>query len=261
MTTKQEMEEVRPEVITYDRPVMSIQEAEQELIELQEFIKGQMKEDTDFGIIPGVHKPSLWKPGAEKLVNFHGLSVEYKESPSTVRDWDNNFFNFDYKCKLTSGRGRIIQGMGSCNSKEKKYDKQDGYTIVNTIQKMAKKRAFIDAVLTATRASFYFTQDMEEVNDNKKEEDKIEKVPPYFQKYNQKDKPMGKKQYPITPGQRTTASKHNVDIGDIDDKTGFYEVKKRIADSLAKSKKKKPTRGNGKEPLIADQEAPPDEGY
>ena len=52
MTNKQEMEEVVPEIITYDRPVMSIEEAEQELMELQEFIKGQMEKDTDFGIIP-----------------------------------------------------------------------------------------------------------------------------------------------------------------------------------------------------------------
>jgi len=243
------MEEVRPELITYDRPVMSIQEAEQELIELQEFIKGQMKENTDFGIIPGVSKPSLWKPGAEKLVNFHGLSVEYKESPSTIRDWDNNFFNFDYKCKLTSGRGRIIQGVGSCNNREKKYDKQDGYTIVNTIQKMAKKRAFIDAVLTATRASFYFTQDMEEVNNNREEENKIEKAPT--------SKPTEKKQYPISPNQRRVMERNNVPIPD---NCSYAQAKKLIADSITKNKKK-PTRGDGKEPLIADQEVPPDEGY
>lgn len=247
MTTKQELEEVTPEIITYDRPVMSIKEAEKELKELQEFIKGQMKKDTDFGIIPGVKKPSLWKPGAEKLVNFHGLSVEYKESPSTIRDWDNNFFNFDYKCKLTSGRGRIITGVGSCNSKEKKFITQDGFTIVNTLQKIAKKRSFIDAVLTATRASFYFTQDMEEVN-NDDEENKIELGFP-------QDKPTGKKVYPISPNQRKAMEKNNIPIPD---NCSYAQAKKLIADSIVKSKKKL-TRGDNREPLIADQEAPPGE--
>ena len=249
-----EIEEVVPETITYDRPVMSIKEAEKELIELQVFIKGQMEKDVDFGIIPNCKKPSLWKPGAEKLVNFHGLSVEYKESPSTIRDWDNNFFNFDYKCKLTSGRGRIITGVGSCNSKERKYITQDGYTLVNTIQKMAKKRAFIDAVLTATRASFYFTQDMEEVKDNGEAENKVEEG---FPQEEPQSKSTGKKTYPVSPNQRKAMEKNKITIPD---NCSYAQAKKLIADSIAKSKKK-PVRGDGKEALIADQEAPPDEEY
>lgn len=251
---KNEMEEVIPEIIKYDRPVMSIKEAEKELMELQTFIKGQMKEDIDFGIIPDCTKPSLWKPGAEKLVNFHGLSVEYKESPSTIRDWDNNFFNFDYKCKLTSGRGRIITGVGSCNSKEKKYITQDGFTLVNTIQKMAKKRAFIDAVLTATRASFYFTQDIEEVNNDKEEENKIEEVPATEE--TPQNKATGKKTYPVSPNQRKAMEKNNITVPD---NCSYAQASKLIKESMAKGKKKL-TRGNGKEALIADQEAPPD-GY
>lgn len=43
-----------------------------------------------------------------------------------------------------------------------KVENPEPYTMVNTILKMAKKRAFIDAVLTTTGASMMFTQDVED---------------------------------------------------------------------------------------------------
>lgn len=86
------------------------------------------------------------------------------------------------------------------------------------------------------------------VKEGREEENKIEKVPA--------DEPIGKKVYPVSPGQRTTAAKHNVNISGC---KSYAEAKKLIADSVAKSKKKL-IRGDGKQPLIADQEAPP-EGY
>ncbi|MBK5446851.1 hypothetical protein [Peribacillus sp. TH24] len=45
------------------------------------------------------------------------------------------------------------EGIGSCNSKVAAYLYSDSYTIVNTLLKMAKKRALIDNVLSATRTS------------------------------------------------------------------------------------------------------------
>lgn len=306
---KNELEKKKNDEVALVAP-MSIEEFSQKWMDFQKFVNSQLKNGKDFGQVPGIQKPFLMLPGAQKILSRYLVRPEYTVT-NRVEKWDKGLFNFEVKCVLCSMRDDSIlgEGIGSCNSYEEKYrynwvtkkklgnrralaqrertgkygdyieykvQRTDLASIHNTILKMAKKRSVIDASLTLSNASEYFTQDVEDIIDiepekepvetdyvegGKKEEDKIEKVPPYFQKYNQKDKPMGKKQYPITPGQRTTASKHNVDIGDIDDKTGFYEVKKRIADSLAKSKKKKPTRGNGKEPLIADQEAPPDEGY
>ena len=57
--------------------------------------------------------------------------------------------------------GRI--SLGSCNSRERKYLKTDFATNLNTILKMAKKRAFVDAILSATHSSHIFTQDMEDI--------------------------------------------------------------------------------------------------
>ena len=44
---------------------------------------------------------------------------------------------------------------------EKKYRTSDPYNIINTVLKMAKKRALIDAVLSATRTSGIFSQDLD----------------------------------------------------------------------------------------------------
>ena len=37
------------------------------------FVKAQMQRDVDYGVIPGTSKPSLLKPGAEKLLRLFNL--------------------------------------------------------------------------------------------------------------------------------------------------------------------------------------------
>ena len=67
---------------------------------------------------------------------------------------------------LINKRTGIVEaeGIGNCNSREKKYRTQDAFGISNTLLKMAKKRAFTDAVLSATRSSDIFTQDMDDIS-------------------------------------------------------------------------------------------------
>ena len=57
----------------------------------------------------------------------------------------------------------VAEGIGSCNSTERKYLRGDFCTQLNTILKMAKKRAYVDAILTACHASKVFTQDVEDI--------------------------------------------------------------------------------------------------
>src|SRR5699024_7729552 len=66
---------------------------------------------------------------------------------------------------LAKGGQVITQGLGHCNSKEKKYtsDKQDVFMLGNTCLKMAKKRAQVDAALTVGSLSDIFTQDLEDM--------------------------------------------------------------------------------------------------
>ena len=149
---------------------VSLQEAKQRFVELAEFVKDQMVPGEDFGTIPGCQKPSLFKPGAEKLASIYGLSPRI-ELVDKIKDWERGFFHYQVKCSLISKRTGFIvaEGVGSCNSRESRYKKQDAYTLDNTILKMAKKRALIDAVLTATRTSGLFTQDVEDIVDEKGE--------------------------------------------------------------------------------------------
>jgi len=84
------------------------------------------------------------------------------------------FFMREYICELYDPKLGIIvgRGRGSCNLFEKKYYnmytgkfKGDPYVLHNTIIKMAKKRALIDATLTLPGVSMEFTQDMEDIVD------------------------------------------------------------------------------------------------
>jgi len=58
----------------------------------------------------------------------------------------------------------ITEGMGSCSTKEKRYKNQDAFTLDNTVLKMAKKRALVDAALTVGSLSDIFTQDLDDID-------------------------------------------------------------------------------------------------
>lgn len=143
---------------------LTFNEAKQRLAMLQTFVKEMMIPGVDYGIIPGCPKPSLLKPGAEKLCDIYGFS-KLIEVTNRVEDWQEGFFSYEVKVTLTNKRTGLVEaeGVGNCNSKERKYKKQDAFNISNTILKMAKKRAIVDAVLSATRSSGIFSQDIEDI--------------------------------------------------------------------------------------------------
>jgi hypothetical protein len=238
-------------------PAMSLQVALARRAAIVEFTRRIMVRDQDFGEIPGTNKPTLLKPGAEKLCNFFGLEPEFTPMVEDI-DWTGAqhggevFCYARYRCRLLR-EGRVVGvGEGSCNSWESKYryrwvaeeqvpehidrtrlpkrevrrtlcefdfaieraettgtygkpaehwqrfrdaiqtetaravekftrrgksgaweidvdttlyrvPNQDAADAVNTIQKMAQKRALVAATLIATSASEFFTQDLEDV--------------------------------------------------------------------------------------------------
>lgn len=107
-------------------PVMDMQAAHHRREAIVEFVKGIMDEGTDYGIIPGTDKPALFKPGAEKLTTFFGLSPVFDVLEKKL-DWTGDqhggepLFYFQYRCSLHRGEILAGQGVGSCNSWEKKY--------------------------------------------------------------------------------------------------------------------------------------------
>jgi len=219
-------------------PVVDIQSAIARYSAFHDFVSQILKEGTDFGKIPGTDKPTLLKPGAEKLGAFFGLRPIFSIQES-INDWTGSehageaFFFREYKCQLYRNGELIGEGIGSCNSWEKKYryrklgrkcpncgnetiikgkaeygggwlcytkkggcgekfqddderiirqetgqvPNPDVADQVNTIDKMAQKRAFIAAILIATNASEYFTQDMEDFAGDVVEAEFIEQKP------------------------------------------------------------------------------------
>lgn len=103
-------------------PVMQMQQAVQRYNALLSFTQEIMKAGKDYGTIPGVDKPSLFKPGAEKLCNFFGLTPKFVVVKETEQwEGDEPFFYYWYKCQLWRGSVLIAEGDGSCNSRESKY--------------------------------------------------------------------------------------------------------------------------------------------
>lgn len=198
-------------------PVMTIDHAIRRRAEMMKFTTDVLREGMDFGVIPGTgQKPTLLKPGAEKLCSFFGLQVDLSVADK-MEDWTAGIFYYRYRCTILRDGVPLAVAEGSCNSKEKKYryrksdrtcptcqkatifkskNPRDGYycwskkggcgatfkngdraiedqpigdventepfDLINTIQKMAQKRAHVAATLIAVNASEFFTQDMED---------------------------------------------------------------------------------------------------
>lgn len=151
---------------------ITLKEAKKRIDMLKKFVDELMTPGIDYGIVPGVEKPTLLKPGAEKLCDVFGFSKRI-EVTNRLEDWYHGVFNYEVKVILICKRTGIVEseGVGSCNSRESRYYNQRGHDLANTILKMSKKRALVDAILSATRSSDLFTQDVEEMEwlSNKKQ--------------------------------------------------------------------------------------------
>jgi len=131
-----------------------------------------MKDGTDYGVIQGCgNKPTLLKPGAEKLLMMFQVAPRV-----TVTDLSTppDVYRYRVQVSLISQSGVYLgDGIGECTSLEKKWHEykdgsiRDANDECNTILKMAKKRALVDAVLTVLGASDIFTQDIEDMEPEK----------------------------------------------------------------------------------------------
>lgn len=226
---------------------------------MTEFIRRAMRPGVDYGLVPGTTKPSLYKPGAEKLQRFFAFQVKVSLSHS-IEQWEvpvdaysYPLFHYRYTAEVRGPGGVLIATCdGEANSYESKYhwrwvpssklsakyksafeqgalesqlgnemefafaiDKKettgqygkppeywaqweediangvarkiskktrsnkvmdawerdgslvripndDIYSQVNTLLKMAQKRAYVGAIILAGNASEFFTQDIEE---------------------------------------------------------------------------------------------------
>lgn len=88
-----------------------------------------MKEGVDYGKVPGTEKPTLLKPGAEVLNKMAGLVAAYREI-RTVGDGEAaptiHYLVHCYLHKYDESGPVVAEGLGSCNSWERKYRWRSG---------------------------------------------------------------------------------------------------------------------------------------
>jgi hypothetical protein len=108
-------------------PVMSIDLAIERRNVLVAFTQKLMVAKVDYGVIPGTgNKPTLLKPGAEKLCSVFGLVPRFT-IVDKVEDWTGEahkgepFFYYLYRCSLYRNGTLMAETDASCNSWETKY--------------------------------------------------------------------------------------------------------------------------------------------
>lgn len=148
------------------RDPRELQTTLQKISAFQELVRTQLREGKDYGAIPGAgDRKVLLKPGAEKITVLLGLRSKF-EVAGKVEDFESGFFAYMVRCSLVAPNGETItEGLGQANTKERRYLRQDPYTLANTVLKMARKRALVDAALTVGSLSDLFTQDIEDAID------------------------------------------------------------------------------------------------
>ncbi len=129
---------------------------------LMGWIRESLIKGTDFGSITirgQESKPSLWKPGAEKICNKLGITPTW---PSFSKYEDRAIEgavieNIIIKCEGLNSAGQIVaEGIGA------RIVSKDGGDL-NKALKMAKKSSHIDMTLSLASISEVFTQDLEDM--------------------------------------------------------------------------------------------------
>lgn len=129
-----------------------------------------LKKGTHYGTVPGCgDKMVLLKPGADVLAMTFRLVPQFAV---TRTDLEQGHREYDVTCSMYGADGALLgQGVGSASTMEKKYryrkgargeriENEDIADTYNTVLKIAKKRAHIDATLTVTGSADLFTQDL-----------------------------------------------------------------------------------------------------
>lgn len=163
---------------------MSTEQMTRQVAELKDFCDAVMTENVDYGTIPGTQKPSLLKPGAEKMLRLFGLVVDIDYMPTSQIDLKGGIIDIDLVGTVRSAKSGLVLGNvhANINSEEFRYwsarNPVEAYgdrgknkrpqrlaDQKNTLLKMGDKRIWVAAALFYTLASELFTQDVEDTAD------------------------------------------------------------------------------------------------
>lgn len=113
-----ELAVVVPATITKD--ALSPDDVLAQVQTIQQVMSIAMRDNEHYGVIPGTQKPTLLKPGAEKLCLTFRLDPEYTEQEQF---FDDGHYYVKSTCTLfhIPTQLRIASGVGSCTTRESKY--------------------------------------------------------------------------------------------------------------------------------------------
>lgn len=142
---------------------LTVEEAKYFDDEMNRFIDTVLVAGIDYGVIPNCKKPTLFKSGAEKILNYLGL-IARTEIVNRVEDYNIGFFSYESKVYLIDYNGVVrAEGVGIANTREGKYAKSNGFSVQNVVLKICKKRSLVDGCLNVGNLSSRFTQDVEDM--------------------------------------------------------------------------------------------------
>lgn len=184
-------------VMISEKKYLSADDVRQQVGLIRSVLESVMKKDIHYGTIPGTPKPTLYKPGAEKILMTFRLVAD---SPSIEDLSTEDSVRYRVTQRILDRQGNLIgSASGECSSDEEKYkwrrpvcDQEYAETaenrrgekwvkgrdgkpvkikrirtnpadVANTILKMAVKRALVAATLVCTAASDVFDQDIEDL--------------------------------------------------------------------------------------------------
>ena len=135
----------------YISPVVGIEEAKSKFDMVRQYTAKCLTKDIDYGKVSGVAKPSLLKPGAEKICSLFGLTPKFT-CVDKIMNWNGDgnpdfepFFYFEYRCDLYRGGEFVASCDASCNSWEKKYRYRKGGLVCPDCGKQTLMKSKYDA--------------------------------------------------------------------------------------------------------------------
>ena len=214
-----------------DKAITALENHLGEINALNDFLKQKLTKDQDWSAYAfggSKPRPTLLKGGAEKVAKLIGVNqVTFEVNIQS----DGATFAVSVICNMASPTASC-QGVGYANALESKWAKYDNnakaYLIqpntFNTVLKIAKKRAYVDCVLTMAGLSGYFTQDLEDMDGATKSTAKAS------QNAKAGAKPSATKTN-ATPTEKEPVQVVDEETGEIVDEDGMTEWDDLVSDS------------------------------
>lgn len=131
-----------------------------------------LKRNEDFGMIKKkdgsniTQKPTLFKSGASKVLTAFGLTY-VNEVVDSYKDHAKGYFYYEVKTTAFFNGVAVRTGLGCANTNEKSNGLGSSYDTANSMLKKASKRSEVDLAIKLADASGWFTQDLEDENNEK----------------------------------------------------------------------------------------------